>query len=89
MVSISFLRSIPFPSEFRRNECQFRLNKIENRQRATQLCQEENQLCMNEFISAVAKLNFTEQKSVSNLAKVIFFSGKIQFHIGEKFFSRM
>ena len=40
---LSQKHSIPFPSEFRRNECQFRLNKIENRQRATQLCQKENQ----------------------------------------------
>ena len=39
--------SIPFPSEFRRNECEFRLNKIENGQRATQLCQKENQFFMN------------------------------------------
>ena len=40
--------SIPFLSEFGRNECQFRLNKIKNGQRATQLCQKENQLCLNE-----------------------------------------
>ena len=49
----SFFQSsfpIPFPSEFRRrNECQFRLNKIENGQHATQLCQKENQFCMNEI----------------------------------------
>ena len=78
----SFFQSsclVPFPSEFsRRNECQFRLNKTENRQRATQLCQKENQFCMNEFISAVAKLNLT-QKSVSNLAKFSFILAKIFF----------
>ena len=39
--SLSF-ETIPFP-------CQFRLNKIENGQRATQLCQKENQFCMNEI----------------------------------------
>ena len=29
--------TIPFPSEFRRNECQFRLNKIENRRSFTKI----------------------------------------------------
>ena len=37
-------QTIPFPSEFRRNECQLRLNKIETRQRATQLCQKRESI---------------------------------------------
>ena len=66
--------TIPFPSEFGsiRNECQFRLNKTENRQRATQLCQKENQFCMSEIHFHRSETQF-HTFSVSNLAKVIFF----------------
>ena len=72
--------TIPLPSEFRRrNECQFRLNKIENGQRATQLCQKENQFCMNEIHFRRSQTQFHTKKSVSNLAKVIFFLAKFSF----------
>ena len=64
--------TIPFPSEVRRTEFQFRLNKFENRQRATQLCQKEIHI----------KNSISHKKLIN---KGIFF-GKIQFHIGENFF---